>query len=138
MLRTGIDLPLRTSSCSEPSNPRNASRVRRLLLMRIILPQEQPGCVLEFGLKQKKECIPAADRHSHKTCSVRGLLCLPAPERAQESGLPSVFAAIPHQRSNRLTRQNNLPCSLSGTPTHTHTAPLVCFKATLSGEFSLC
>lgn len=78
------------------------------------------------GIWPEAECIPA-DRHSHKTCSVRGLLCrLPALNRAQESSLPSVFAAIPHQCSALQTRQNNLPFSFS--VPHAHTAHPVCLK----------
>lgn len=78
------------------------------------------------GIWPEAECIPA-DRHYHKTCPVRGLLChLPALKQAQESSLPSVFAAIPHQRSPLQTRQNNLPFPFS--MAHTHTALLVCLK----------
>lgn len=92
--------------------------------MRTKLPQVQPW--LCFGIWPEAECIPA-DRHSHKTCPVRGLLCHPpALNRAQESSLPSVFAAIPHQQLCFQTRQNNLGISFA--VAHTHTALLVCWK----------
>ena len=82
---------------------------------------------MSCGIWPEAEYIPA-NRHSHKTCSVRGLLCcLPALNRAQERSLPSVFAAIPHQRSPLQTRQNNLPFSFS--VAHIHTVLLVCLKA---------
>lgn len=52
-----------------------------------------------WGIWPVAVCIPT-NRHSHKTCSVRGpLCCLPALNYAQESSLASVFAAILHQCS---------------------------------------
>lgn len=67
------------------------------------------------------------DRHSHETCPVRGLLCcLPSSNQAQESSLPSVFAAIPHHRSPSHMNQNNLLSSLCVAPV----AFLICLKQT--------
>lgn len=107
--------------------------------MRTKLPQVQP----ESALVSETECIPS-DRHSHKTCSVRGLLChLPAlNHRTQESSLPSVFAAISHQRSPPQTHQNSLPFPFSVVHTHTHTHCPSCLckvaKATLARDFFVC
>lgn len=122
---SGLELIyLRTpSSCtSDPSNPGIRSHVSMLegwYWWEPKLPQVHPWMCC--GIWPVAECIPA-DRHSHKTCSVRGPLCrLPALSRAQESSLASVFAAIPHQRSPLQTRQNNLPFSFSVAHTHTHT-----------------
>lgn len=95
--------------------------------MRAKLPQVQPGSAVESSLEQGA----FLQTDTHKTCSVRGLLCrLPALNQAQESSLPSVFAAILHQRSPLQTRQNNLSFSFSValTLTHIHTALLVCLK----------
>lgn len=87
--------------------------------MRAKLPQVQPGSAVESGLKRGA----FLQTDTHKTCSVRGLLCrLPALNQAQESSLPSVFAAILHQRSPLQTRQNNpLLFLFCGAHTHTQT-----------------
>ena len=106
---------------------RQVSPFERLVsMMRTKLPQVHPECA--GGMWPVAECIPA-DRHSHKTCSVRGpLCCLPTLNHAQESSLASVFAVFPHQRSPLQTRQKTT--SPFPSPKHTHTAILICSTQT--------
>lgn len=91
------------------------------------MPQIQSKSALVSGLKQsafQQTDTPIKRALSEACCAIS-----PALSQAQESSLPSVFAAIPHQRSPLQTRQTTSPFpSPLHTLTHTHTAFLVCLK----------
>lgn len=80
--------------------------VRRLVLIRVHLPQVQPECAVESVLRQRaflQTDTPRKHAPSEACCASP-----PAPNQTQERSLLCVSAAIMHQHSCLQTRQNSL------------------------------